>query len=215
MINDKEIALKMIKEDGYSVAHFSNELMDDREFVLKIIKYGEYILEHVSKRLQDDKEIVLKCVKINGTNLEYASSRLQNDKEVVIEAIKNDIYDDILNYPTAYEFASGKLQKDIEIQKLLLTKISSSEYNYILNRIKYKYKDKELMDLKIGELENVLKTSKMEEYKKTELLEAIRIYYPETNIMDLIIESIKGSPNGQLSNSDYSKIIFLISLSKK
>ena len=215
MINDKEIALKMIKEDGYTLAQFSNELMDDREFVLKIIKYGEYILEHVSKRLQDDKEIVLKCVKINGTNLEYASPRLQNDKEVVIEAIKNDLYDDILNYQTAYEFASGKLQKDIEIQKLLLTKISSSEYNYILNRIKYKYKDKELMDLKIDELESVLKTSKMEEYKKAKLLEAIRIHYPEANIMDLIIESIKGSPNGQLSNSDYSKIIILISLSKK
>ena len=102
----KEIVLKAVKKDGYSLIYTIN-LQNDKEVVLEAVKQNGNSLNFASSLLQNDKEVVLKAVKQNGNALLFVSTNLQNNKEVVLNAIKQNCY--------ALSFASIDLQNDKEI----------------------------------------------------------------------------------------------------
>ena len=105
--NDKEVVLEAVKQNGNSLNFANINLQNDKEVVLEAVKQNGNSLNFASSLLQNDKEVVLKAVKQNGNALLFVSTNLQNNKEVVLNAIKQNCY--------ALSFASIDLQNDKEI----------------------------------------------------------------------------------------------------
>ena len=87
--NDKEFAIRLIKNNGETLEFLSCQLQDDEELVMSAVKQNGGALKFASQRLKDNKEIVLQAVKDKGYTLQWASDRLKGNKEVVLEACKN------------------------------------------------------------------------------------------------------------------------------
>jgi general stress protein YciG len=82
-MNDKEVLLEAVKQNGYSLQYASEELKNDKEFILEAAQQNGNSLKYASKEFKNDKEVVLEAVKQYRRSLQYASEELQNDKEVV------------------------------------------------------------------------------------------------------------------------------------
>ena len=54
-----------------------------REEVLKVVKADGWTLEHASDELKNDREIVLEAVNSHGVTLRYASDELKADPELI------------------------------------------------------------------------------------------------------------------------------------
>ena len=54
-----------------------------REEVLKVVKADGWTLEHASDELKNDREIVLEAIKSDGHALRYASDELKADPELI------------------------------------------------------------------------------------------------------------------------------------
>ena len=61
----------------------------DKEVVLKAVKKNGFSLKYASEELKKDKEVVLEAVKQNGHSLQYASEELKKDKEIEWISKKN------------------------------------------------------------------------------------------------------------------------------
>ena len=80
----------------------NNSDLNDREIVLAAVKQNGSVLNSVSEELRNDREIVLAAVSQDGNALEYASEKLRNDREIVLaagkqkeqRALENDSEDD-------------------------------------------------------------------------------------------------------------------------
>ena len=130
--DDKEVAMIIVKNDGYALCEISDRLRGDKDVVLTAVKGTSGVLQYASKELRNDKEVffaalskddealmyvsnelandketVLAAVKRSGLSLAVASYNLRNDKEVVIEAIKQN--------RNAIYFASDEIRSDSEI----------------------------------------------------------------------------------------------------
>lgn len=58
--------------------------IEEKEIVMEAVKENGRALEHASKELQNDHEIVMEAVKEDGDALRHASKELQNDREIVM-----------------------------------------------------------------------------------------------------------------------------------
>ena len=113
-INDREIVLKAVKQNGYALKYASDELKRDKEVVLEAIKNNEWALDYASDELKNDKEFILEAMKRNVDVFECASDELKNDKEFILEILKRDA--------NLLEHASEELKYDpdilLELKKL-------------------------------------------------------------------------------------------------
>tara|TARA_B100000989_G_C19524076_1_gene465821 strand:- start:1512 stop:2954 length:1443 start_codon:yes stop_codon:yes gene_type:complete len=92
--NDEEILLAAMesKKGGSFYTPFkfaSDELKSNRNVVLKVLSYNGYSLEHVQDNLKKDKEIVLEAVKQTGYSLQYAEENFRQDREIVMYAARD------------------------------------------------------------------------------------------------------------------------------
>jgi hypothetical protein len=124
--NDKEVALKLLNEVGYSIC------IDDTT---------KYILTRLSDTLKNDRDIALQELKKNGLMLEYFSEEIKNNPELVTIAIENNI--------DAYFLASSELRqynKDGNNKELLL-KVINKNASFILHVNKDWLKEEEIISL--------------------------------------------------------------------
>lgn len=130
--DDKEVAMIIVKNDGYALCEISDRLRGDKDIVLAAVKSTSGVLQYASNELRNDKEVffaalmnddealmyasnelandkeaVMAAVKRSGLSLAFASYNLRNDKEVVIEAIKQN--------RNAIYFSSDEIRRDPEI----------------------------------------------------------------------------------------------------
>lgn len=122
--NDKEVALKLLDEVGYSIC------IDDTT---------KYILTRLSDTLKNDRDIALQELNKNGLMLEYFSEEIKNNTEFVTIAIENNI--------DAYFLASKELRQYNKdgINKELLLKVINKNSSFILHVHKDWLKDVEII----------------------------------------------------------------------
>ena len=88
---NKEFMMQAIKDKAtWVLAYCSDKLLEDKELILEAVKQDGQILYYASEELRDDKEIVLTAVTNKGLIFKYASKRLRGDKEIALAAIKQD-----------------------------------------------------------------------------------------------------------------------------
>lgn len=100
--NDREIAMRAVREEMEAMASCPNKFKEDKAFVMEAIPSQPMLVEYISTKLQDNLNVILLAVAENGYALEYASERLKNNPKVVLTAIEND--------PAALNYASQELQ---------------------------------------------------------------------------------------------------------
>ncbi|MBS9775890.1 MAG: DUF4116 domain-containing protein [Fusobacterium sp.] len=120
IINNKEIALVRIREDGLNnnytsiLEYVSKKLREDKEIIMEAVNLKGKALKYASDRLKDDKEVVLAAVKQNGSSLEYASERLKDDREIVNLAVKESGF--------ALNYASQRIKDNLKLLEIGKTK---------------------------------------------------------------------------------------------
>jgi hypothetical protein len=108
-INSKEVALKMVKRNGFMLNDLIKEFKDDKEIVREALRKSAGAIEYTSVRLKDDKELALLVVRRNGCLMEYLSNRLKGSAEVALEAY--------LSTTDSIKFFSHELKKELEDKK--------------------------------------------------------------------------------------------------
>ena len=83
-MNDREIVMEAVKQDGRALEYATEDLKNDREIVMEAVKQNGYALYHASAELKGDRKIVMEAVKKHGYALKYASEELKNDPEIVM-----------------------------------------------------------------------------------------------------------------------------------
>jgi hypothetical protein len=91
--NNKNIVIKLLKENGLVLEWVSDRLKDDEEVVLEAIKQNCLAIKFASYSVRNNKKIAMIAIKKNGINLSHLSDELKKDKQVVLEAASNFILD--------------------------------------------------------------------------------------------------------------------------
>jgi hypothetical protein len=106
-LDDEDIVLAAVQEDGTALRYASARLKDDKEVVLVAVEQNGEALKFADEKLKSDREVVLTAVEQNGEALEFADEKLQDDEEVVLAAVHQDGF--------ALIYASADLQDDREV----------------------------------------------------------------------------------------------------
>ena len=140
-LNQKDIALEVVKYNGLSLKSIPTQFKYDEEIVLEAIKQNGLSLQYVTRELRNNIEIVLKAVKQKGGALQYASIELRNNKEIVLEAVKKN--------GNALVHASCNLQNDRDV----VLEACKQDAN-ILSQISKEFKNDESMIIEIAKTHN-------------------------------------------------------------
>ena len=192
IIDDKEIMLKAVKQNPYSLKYASEKLRDDKEVVLESVKRAGSTLKYASNELKGDKEVVLSAAKISESSLKYASDELKRDRKFVLEAVNSSglvlgyVDDDfkkdrevvlaaIRSYGTALGYADKSFRKD---KNIVLEAVRKNGYalEFASDELK---KDRDIVAAATNTSYSLLK------YADKEL----------KNNQDFMLEEIKYNPN--------------------
>lgn len=131
-LNDKEIVMQAVKNDGNSLEFAGEKLKNDRDVVMEAVQKNGKTLRFVGKELKNNEEVIMQAVcqnieafefvsmqfkendnfmkntiKICNGGLKYASENLKKDRNFIIELVK------INGMELAY--ASKELREDKEV----------------------------------------------------------------------------------------------------
>ena len=106
-MTNREIVMKAVSKDGYSLQYASQELRSDREIVMAAVSENPYSLQYASEELRSDREIVMTAGIRFGNTLEYALGACLGDREIVMKAVSKN--------GKLLRFASEELRSDREI----------------------------------------------------------------------------------------------------
>lgn len=117
--NDRTVALAAVSKNGLSLRYFSERLRGDPDVLLtavtqnaKAIEFASYTCNDFLQLQELYRDIVVAAVCQCGRTLQYIPY-FQMEKEIVEHAVNQD--------GTSLEFASKKLQEDIEIVLMAVT----------------------------------------------------------------------------------------------
>lgn len=133
LLNNKEIILNAVSQDGELLRFASDGLKNDNDVVMAAIKRNINSIKYVGnnfKYLLDDKKMIEEAINWDGSILNNASERLRNDPELILGAINNlklkDQTDEIKDNKEVvlkfveddaenFKFASCRLRNDRDI----------------------------------------------------------------------------------------------------
>lgn len=152
IINDKEVALALVKKYSLALRDLNDKNRDDEEIVkcamtgdfraydyasnrlkrnVSIGKFAmtlyPYIYQILNSKLRDNKTITSMAVEYNPSYFEYASIKLKKDKKYVIELLEK--YKNVQGIKEICKFMDDELKKDKEITLVAIqTNFHSLEY---------------------------------------------------------------------------------------
>lgn len=152
IINDKEVALALVKNYSLALRDLNYKNRDDEEIVRcamtgsfraydyasnrlkRKVSIGEfamtlypYIYPHLDPKLRNNKTITSMAVEYNPSDFEYASKKLKKDKKYVIELLEK--YKNVQGITLICKFMDDELKKDKEITLVAIqTAFHSLEY---------------------------------------------------------------------------------------
>jgi hypothetical protein len=91
-MDDRELVLRVVRQNGASLQYASFWLKSDREVVLAAVSNCGASLQHASSAFTQDREVVIAAVS-NGSALKFASNELKSDREVVLAAVRKSGYE--------------------------------------------------------------------------------------------------------------------------
>lgn len=133
---NKELILRVVEQNGWSIQYISKNLKKDIEIANKAIEKDARAFQYLDESLRNNKELAIKTVKKNPHMLSDCSKSLKNDKEVVWEAVNNNEY--------AFNNASKEILKTYKHDPQFFLKLVGIE----LNNKKINEKIKEKVNLK-------------------------------------------------------------------
>lgn len=105
LLNDRDIALELVKYHGMYLQIVGNKNRDDFEIALAAVKEDMQAIKFISDRLKNSKEFALELVQCQYGYV-YISDQFSNDYDVMMEAIKENV--------DAFLFASLDLRANKE-----------------------------------------------------------------------------------------------------
>jgi len=117
--SDKEVVLAAVRQNGLALKYTYPVTRSDEEVVLAAVRQNGLALYYAYDVTRSDEEVVLAAVRQNGLALEYASDELIKDKELVFEAVRQN--------GLALKYASDELRKDKEV-------VSIAKYNILFKQ---------------------------------------------------------------------------------
>ena len=93
-----------VRQNGYALAHISEELRADRDIAMDAVRQNGIALRYVSAELKADRSIVMAAVKQFGWALAYIPSELA-DREIIMLAVAQ--------CGSALQFASDENDVDV------------------------------------------------------------------------------------------------------
>lgn len=173
---DRDEILCRICDCGDSLYNYKNnqDIIDDKEIVLAAIKNDGCELAYASKRLRSDRSIVIEAVRRDPKALKYATPSLLQDATVVAEAVKSDPRMALLvdkSFLKDVDFASELLNANREVSKYLphglVEKIYEGTcFSLTLDKIKHKDSISDLTDYELSYLESLVKKEKKNRTKR-------------------------------------------------
>lgn len=136
ILEDREIVLNAVKNDGNNLHYIAKALQCDRQIVFEAVKsekfakdydsHGRYFkldqnhLRGIFNFFSNDRELFQHAVKKNGLLLEFASFEIQDNDEVVLSAV--------IESGTAIQYASQRLKSNKKIIVPAVSKNSKALY---------------------------------------------------------------------------------------
>ena len=90
LLNDKDIAIALYKNNHNSLQFFGDELKHNKDFILELAKIDIKILKDIDIKLKRDKSFMNEVVKENGLGIIYASYSVICDENICKTAIENN-----------------------------------------------------------------------------------------------------------------------------
>ena len=111
LLDNKNIVLQAVQEDGYILEHASKKLRDDLEVALTAISQsGSYVFSYASSELKDNKDFILASMIINNSSnhcvniLEHSSPRFRHNAKLIKQM------DMICRQEYEFKFASQEIR---------------------------------------------------------------------------------------------------------
>jgi len=132
---DREIVLAAVSQNGKALYYADEEFKKDREIVLKLVSKNWSVLEYADEELKKDREIVLAAISQNGNALYYADEEFKKDREIVLAAVSQNGYslqyaDDSLKRDKDFMEEVRNIKNQIRSFNLRLKKTSNSQFDY-------------------------------------------------------------------------------------
>ena len=106
---DLEICKEFIKRGGPLNNIANTKLKESKEFVKESILINSMSYTEIQGELTQDRELALLAAK-EGLMLDQFNEKFRDDKEIVLLSL--------ITFPSYYQFASERLQKDPEVMKI-------------------------------------------------------------------------------------------------
>jgi hypothetical protein len=135
LIDYKILILEVLKiKKSFIIDILSEELLNDYDIVLQAVKNNGSNLRFASEELQNNYIIVLEAVKNNGLSIQWASYKLQNDKDIIIESIlANKLSFNLVKNTSEHQLylLIHNLQHNFNIKFIILNELFLNNINYI------------------------------------------------------------------------------------
>jgi hypothetical protein len=83
LLNDKDIALEILKFYPFALKKMNSKIKKNREFLIKAIERNEIVFTWIEKELKEDKDIVFALIEKNPWMLVKTSDSIKNDKKIL------------------------------------------------------------------------------------------------------------------------------------
>jgi hypothetical protein len=127
LLDDKDVVLAMVEQDGYCLFDASSRLQNDKEVAIVAVNNNHHIFSQLSQDFKNDKDVALAAILRSAGELSYAGDILKNDQEIVLAAVTRD--------GLALRYASEDLQDDPEIALIAVVN-ETYAIHYVSDRLK-------------------------------------------------------------------------------
>jgi hypothetical protein len=157
--SNKEIVLKIVKNDGYYLKYVDKKLKKDKRIVYESVKNynrgSDNIFYYVDEELKNDKEFILKLIEEGyGSIYPYINEELKKDRDYTLKLLKLNNY--------LFKHLDDEYKRDEEMIKEGLKDLDNIEYienltNDMIFEMFKNNKEEILKELNKGELKIIKK----------------------------------------------------------
>ena len=132
----QEVAMKLVKKNGYYFSHIPQELHTE-ELIFIALKYNSLVLRHLSEEMTSNKEFLLRAICCNSDSLQFALTEFKNDRELVSVAVSKR--------GNSIQYASVELYLDPDIRAIARRQILHNKQVKLQNLDRMFQDDKEIV----------------------------------------------------------------------
>ena len=139
----KQTVHQKVKNDIVNLPDISEKLKDDKDFAIKLVKENPYMLNKFSEKLRNDKEFIKEACKENSLVFEYAGEKLKEKYPTIdkLFEISTKKVQEIIQNLRDYSILFKEVPKEYRFNKEIALEAVKINYNNTLYIPKALYKD--------------------------------------------------------------------------